>query len=209
VTKRSIVLCCLMILAVVIATAFYAPALPERIPVHWNFQGHVDGYGARASVWLLPLTMVGILLLAVVLPKISPRDYQVDTFASTYSYLFTIVMALLAGVDVLMLHSILTGAADFRNLMPALMFVMLILMGNPMGKVRRNFFMGIRTPWTLASERVWYATHRLAGKLMVVSGILGLLAVWIGAPRWVDALFGFGWVVVVILYSLVLDKRAP
>jgi len=207
VSKRSIVLCCLMILAMVIATACYAPGLPERIPIHWNFAGQVDGYGSRATIWLLPATMIGMLLLGIVLPKISPKDFEVESFASTYSYLFSVVLALLAGIDVLMLHSILTGAQDFVNLMPTLMFAMLILMGNPMGKVRRNFFLGIRTPWTLASERVWYATHRLAGKLMVASGILGLLAVWLGAPGWADLLIGLAWAVVVGVYSLVVYKR--
>jgi uncharacterized membrane protein len=92
---------------------------------------------------------------------------------------------------------------------PALVFVILIVIGNPMGKVRRNFFIGIRTPWTLASEAVWYATHRLAARLMVASGLLGLIAVWLGAPHWVLLVLMTAWGLVAAGYSLLLYKRLP
>jgi uncharacterized membrane protein len=78
-----------------------------------------------------------------------------------------------------------------------------------MGKVRRNFFVGIRTPWTLANQRVWYGTHRLAGKLMVGSGMLGLLTVWLGAPHWLQLIVMLAWAPVAVVYSLLLYKRLP
>ena len=93
-----------------------------------------------------------------------------------------------------------------RRAVPAGLFLLLILMGNPMGKVRRNFYVGIRTPWTFASERVWYATHRMAARLMVASGVLGLLALWMHAPGWGILLLGLAWAPLVILYSLLHYK---
>jgi uncharacterized membrane protein len=94
-------------------------------------------------------------------------QFEVQNSGATYSYLMAIPVALMGAIELFMLCMALGVRLDVARIIPALVFVMLILMGNPMGKVRRNFFIGIRTPWTLASERVWYATHRLAGKLMV------------------------------------------
>ncbi len=205
---RVLMLCILMILVAAAATVYYYPSLPETIPIHWSLAGQVDGHGPRWHLWLAgPVMMTGILLVGVVLPWLSPKQFAVQGFASTYSYLIAVPVALLGCVEAIMLSAALGGTLDLRRLMPALLFVVLILIGNPMGKVKRNFFMGIRTPWTLASERVWYATHRLAGKLMVASGVLGLLAVWLSAPSWLQLLLGFAWAVVAVLYSLAYSKR--
>lgn len=207
---RALVLCLLMILAMSAVTAWYYPPLPELIPTHWNLAGQVDGHGSRWQLWLVgPVMMTGFLLLAVALPWLSPRQFEVQSFASTYSYLMAVPVGLFAVIEIVMLAAALGAGLDMARLLPAVMFVVLILIGNPMGKVRRNFFMGIRTPWTLASERVWYATHRLAGKLMVASGLLGLCALWLGAPHWLLLALTLAWAPVAVGYSLLLYKRLP
>lgn len=93
------------------------------------------------------------------------------------------VVVLLAYVYALVLLEVVHGGVQMQRAIPAGVLALLVLIGNPMGKVRRNFFIGIRTPWTLASESVWYATHRLAARLMVASGLLGLLALSLGASH--------------------------
>ena len=98
-------------------------------------------------------------------------------------------------------------AVPIDKAVPAGLFVMLVLAGNPMGKVRRNFYLGIRTPWTLASERVWYATHRLAARLMVASGLLGLAVLALGAPAWLLLVLALAWAPLAVLYSLLQYKR--
>jgi uncharacterized membrane protein len=207
---RALILCLLMILAMSAVTAWFYPALPEQIPTHWNLAGQVDGHGSRWQLWLVgPIMMTGFLLLGVALPWLSPRQFEVQAFASTYSYLMAVPVALFAVIEIIMLSSALGARLDMARVLPAVMFVVLILMGNPMGKVRRNFFMGIRTPWTLASERVWYATHRLAGKLMVASGLLGLCALWLGAPHWLLLAVTLAWAPIAVGYSLLLYKRLP
>ena len=205
---RAMLLCSLMILAMSAVTAWFYPSLPEVIPTHWNFAGQVDGHGPRWHLWLVgPGLMTGFLLLGAVLPWLSPKQFQVSSFASTYSYLMAVPIVLFAFIEIVMLSSALGGRLDMVRLLPAMVFVVLILVGNQMGKVRRNFFMGIRTPWTLASERVWYATHRLAGKLMVGSGLLGLFAVGLGAPHWLLLTVTLAWALVAVLYSLVCYKQ--
>jgi uncharacterized membrane protein len=105
------------------------------------------------------------------------------------------------------LASMVGSAISMQHAIPAGVFVLLILLGNPMGKVQPNFYVGIRTPWSLASPRVWRATHRLAGQLMVASGLLGLLAIACGAPFAVLMTVGVLWARVAVLYSLLHYKR--
>lgn len=207
---RALLLCILMILAMTAITAYFYPALPEQMPMHWNYAGQVDGYGGRWQVWLLgPGIMSGFLLLAVVLPYLSPKQFEVQASGSTYGYLMAVPIALFGGIELLVLCNGLGIKFDMARVLNYVLFAALILIGNPMGKVKRNFFMGVRTPWTLASERVWYATHRLAGKLMVGTGLLGLCATWFGAPQWLLLIVMLAWAPVASGYSLLLYKRLP
>lgn len=207
---RALLLCILMIAAMTAVTAYFYPSLPASMPIHWNVAGQVDGYGPRWHLWLLgPGCMSGFLLLGVALPWLSPKQFEVQASGDTYGYLMAIPVALMAGVEILVLCAALGVQVRVERVVPVLVFIVLILVGNPMGKVRRNFFLGIRTPWTLANERVWNATHRLAGKLMVGSGVLGLVAVWLGAPYWLLLAVMMVWAPVATGYSLVLYKRLP
>ncbi|MYM25313.1 DUF1648 domain-containing protein [Duganella sp. FT135W] len=207
---RALLLCILMILAMTAVTAYYYPSLPEIMPTHWNYAGQVDGYGARWQLWIVgPVVMSAFLLLAIALPWLSPKQFEVQNSGATYGYLMAIPIALFGAIELFMLYSALGVKLDVVHVIPALVFVVLILMGNPMGKVRRNFFIGVRTPWTLASEHVWYATHRLTGKLMVGSGVLGLLAAWLGAPHWLLLVLMMAWGLLAAGYSLLLYKRLP
>ncbi|WP_255484622.1 SdpI family protein [Duganella sp. 1224] len=199
-----------MILAMSAITAYYYPLLPERMPVHWNFAGQVDGYGPRWHVWVIgPVMMGGFLLLGLVLPWLSPKKFELEASGATYGYMISVPVAVMACVELFALSNALGYKLDMSRAPMLLVFAVLILLGNPMGKVRRNFFMGIRTPWTLASERVWNATHRLAGKLMVASGLLGMLALWLGAPHWALLVLTIAWAPLVAGYSLLLYKRLP
>ena len=206
--SRFIAIGLLMIAAASAATVYAWPQLPEVVAVHWNYHGVADGHAPRAVLWLLgPGLMAGMLLLALALPSLSPRRFEVRPFESTFYYSFGVVLGLLAYVYGLVLASAAGVAVAIERAVPAGLFVMLILAGNPMGKVRRNFYLGIRTPWTLASERVWYTTHRLAARLMVGSGLLGLAALACGAPGWLLLALALAWAPLAVLYSLIQSRR--
>jgi uncharacterized membrane protein len=204
------VVCLLLIAAACAATLYCWPSLPERLPLHWNAAGAIDGYGPRAVLWLLGPGMMTLAALGgPLLPRIAPRRLDIAGFESTYYYVCGVIVAMLAYVHALVLLAVLHGGVEMARAIPAGICILLILIGNPLGKVRRNFVIGVRTPWTLASEAVWYATHRLAAKLMVASGLLGLCALWLGAPHWLLATAMLAWAPIAVAYSLLLYKRLP
>lgn len=204
---RYLVVCLLLIAAACAALMYCWPLLPEQMPAHWNIEGQVDGYAGRAVMWVVgPVGMALLMLAGLVLPVLSPNRFGMTEFLSTYYYIAGLAVCMLGYVFALMLIAGTGGVVPMQRALPAGLFLLLILMGNPMGKVRRNFFLGIRTPWTLASERVWYATHRMAARLMVASGLLGLLALWMHAPGWGILLLVLAWTPLVVLYSLLRYK---
>jgi uncharacterized membrane protein len=185
--------------------------LPERIPVHWGIDGTpdkwVDKDHAWINFWLVPGMMTAFLGLTLVLPWLSPKSFEVDRFRDTYGYVMALVNCLFAYIHAVILWSSFHPESMNVKWFITGIMVFFALMGNVMGQVRRNFWMGIRTPWTLASENVWNQTHRLAGWLWFIFGLAGAMAALAGVPPlWcfvgvlVAALFP-------VVYSLVLYKH--
>ena len=131
----------------------------------------------------MPLIMAALLALLAILPAISPKGFDMASFGPTYSGLSASVTAFL-----FVLHALALGAALDRIDMDRGLGIafggFFLVMGNWMPKIRRNFFMGIRTPWTLADEEVWAVTHRFGGRTMVGGGLLMVIAAVAGAPMW-------------------------
>jgi uncharacterized membrane protein len=188
--------------------------LPDRLPIHWNIHGEPDGWVDKSNgLWaflILPGAMALMVVLTVVLPWLSPRGFDPDEFRSTWEYLMMLIVALLGYISVLSLLAGLRGhnLLEVGRWLIAGMFIFFALMGNVMGQVRRNFWMGVRTPWTLASESVWNQTHRLTAWVFVAGGLLGFVAVLVGVPAvWCFVVFILALVVVPITYSFLLYKR--
>lgn len=189
-------------------SAWFYPGLPQRIPTHWNIHGEVDGYGDKQwAAFMVPAMMAGFLVLFACLPALSPRHFEVDAFKSTYLYIMVLIMGLFAyihGIILLATWQEVRGgpkAFDLGRTMIGGMFLFFALMGNVMGKVRKNFYIGVRVPWTLASDRVWNDTHRLAAWLMVLGGILGFLIVVSGQSLVLALAILVGSLIVPVFYS--------
>jgi uncharacterized membrane protein len=205
--KRYLLLCGVMVLAALALTLVLYPQLPAQVPTHWNSAGQVDGYGPRGFVFLHIGLMVATMLVWTALPWLSPKRFSVDTFSATYWHICLIVVGLLGYIQFMILWGALSTSMPIERAMIGGLAVFLGLLGNVMGKVRRNFWIGIRTPWTLASERVWYSTHRFAAKTMVAGALLSLAGQVVGLPvAWCFGLALAGPLVPVI-YSLVVYKR--
>ncbi|HVC96720.1 MAG TPA: DUF1648 domain-containing protein [Pirellulales bacterium] len=164
-----------ILLATAAASAIVYPKLPERMPTHWNIKGEIDGYGDKTwAAFLLPGAMLGLLALFRALPWLSPKPFTMDTFRSTFAFIVALCMATFAYFHGLMLWAGLVGPLDIGRMLLAGLCVMFTVMGNVLGKVHKNMYVGVRTPWTLASDRVWIDTHRLAARLFVGAGLAGL-----------------------------------
>jgi len=133
---------------------FIFPQLPEKIPVHFGAWGHADRYGSRWTIFLAPGINFAMIFLAESLRKIDPKSGSYKKFEPYYYNIHFIIALLMLGL-------------------------MFIFLGNMMPKFKPNYFVGIKTSWTLASERVWYMTHRLAGKVWVVGGLFAVFLVFL------------------------------
>ena len=174
----------------------------DRMPVHWGPDGQPDRFGSRAEgLLVVPAIATGIYALLLVLPLIDPGRQAYSLFRGAY----LVIRACVLGV-LLLVHSAAVLVAlgyplDMTRWVLATLGVMFIVLGNLMGKIRPNFFVGIRTPWTLTSKRSWVKTHRLGGWAFILSGVLFLVAAWISGT---EALIGSLILTGVLLVSVVV-----
>jgi len=194
--------------AVFVAILIAYPQLPIQVPTHWNMQGQANDYSAKWTLFLIgPGLMAGILLLFYFLPWLSPKHWEVDTFQPTYLYIMVVLVSMLAYFTGVSLWVGLGHAANVDRAVVGGICLLFALLGNVMGKVRRNFYIGVRTPWALANERVWNATHRFAARTFVLGGVIGLALTAIGVKGWLPFAALMASALVPVLYSLVVYKR--
>lgn len=175
--KQEWPLLTILLLTFLAAAAIY-PVMPDRVPIHWNAAGQVDGYGSRAfGTFFLPVMNLGMYVLFLVLPKFDPRKENYAKFSDAYRFIrYTFHLFLIYMFAITLLASLGYGVSIDR-LVPIGVALLFIVLGNYMGKIRHNYFVGFRFPWTLANEEVWKKTHQFGAKAMVIGGILALLSV--------------------------------
>lgn len=170
-----------IIIAVLIAVGLVLlPQLPEQVPSHWNDQGQVDGYSSKLSgILLMPGILLATLLLLLVVPSIDPRKANIAKFRPQYNIFILCFVLFLAYLYVLTLLAGLGVKIDMnRMLMPAF-GLFFIFVGSMVRHAKRNYMIGIRTPWTLHSDVVWVQTHRVGGIAFMVAGAFTMLTVFV------------------------------
>jgi uncharacterized membrane protein len=197
-----------LIVLVLAMTAIAYPHLPDRVPTHWDAHGNVNGWSDKSKLFIIqPGMMAGILLLFWALPWLSPKHFEVDSFRTTYLFIMLAILATLAYIHVLIIAAGLSWHIDVGRAVVGGVCLLIALLGNVLGKVRRNFYVGIRTPWTIANEHVWNATHRLAAKTFFAGGLLGLVAVILNAPFWLPVVAILAAALIPTVYSLAFYKQ--
>ena len=174
--KKTTTFALLLVLLQFLIGIYYYPQMPDQIASHWNIQGVADGYMSKFwGLFIVPLIAIGLLLLFVVIPRIDPLKNNIKDFIGYYwSFIILFLGYMLYMELIIIVWNLGFTFSMFHALSPA-MGVLFFSIGIVIGKAKRNWFMGIRTPWTLSSEVVWNKTHRLGGKVFMVSGLVSSL----------------------------------
>jgi uncharacterized membrane protein len=203
----------LILMLLISAWAWNQIPADTQIPIHWNAAGEVDGYGGKVEGLLLsPLIMGGLMVLVAFITRIEPRQGNFLQSEKAFTMFWYVLLLFF-----LMLHTATTGIALGYNIpLPLVLGIglglMFLVLGNFMGKIRSTYTFGIRTPWTLDSDLSWNKTHRLGGKLFMLTGGLVLLTAVIGSPTlmfWVLVVGILATVVVSMVYSYIVWKNDP
>lgn len=185
----------------------------QKIPVHWGVSGKPDRFGGKfEGLFVLPLTTVGLIALFALLPRIEPRKMNLERSRRPYVIIWVGTLGVLTVVHAVTVLSALGRNIAVHVVVSVVVGVLFMIIGNYMGKVRSNFFVGIRTPWTLSSELSWNRTNRLGGWLFVVWGLGIVLSAVIGKPSltYRVILAGAGVLIVVTtIYSYLVWRADP
>ncbi|NOY55671.1 MAG: DUF1648 domain-containing protein [Actinobacteria bacterium] len=188
-------------------------ALPDRIPVHWNAAGVVDGYAGKfVGLLLPPVVTLAVYLALRYLPRIDPVRANYASFAGTYLLVRTVVVVSMAFSFVVAVVAIANeGAVPKDRLEVGAVAVLFVILGGAMGKFRPNWFVGIRTPWTLSSKVSWVKTHRVGGRVFVGVGLATLVVALISGKAALYTLVALTVVGIVylVIYSYIVWRDDP
>jgi len=197
----------LLIVASFIMSIYFYPSLPDKVPNHWNINGEIDGYTNRFwGAFGMPLLNAGLYIIFVVLPYIDPRRKNYESFSSTYRFIRYLMHIFFIGLQIVIFMAALGSPINTSTIVPISVSLIFVFFGNVMGRVKHNYFVGIRTPWTLANEEVWRKTHRLAGPMWVAGGILGIVSSLINSN--IGGKFFFGIIMVIAIAPMIYSYIA-
>jgi len=201
----------LVIAAVAVGVSIWAyPQLPPTVATHWNLRGTADGFSSRAvAISIIPVVILLMTGLFNVLPRLDPRHENYSRFIGTYWLIANAVIVFMLVAHGMIIATGLGYSVRIDRLMPIGVGVLFIVLGNYLTRVEPNWFVGIRTPWTLSSDTVWRKTHRTGGWLMVIGGLVVAACAFLphGAflPLFITAIVIMA--VIPIVQSYVLWKR--
>ena len=157
--------------------------LPAQIPTHFGLDGHANGFTAKADIWLLAVALpLGTFALLAALPYFDPKK-RLDAGSANFQKLRLALVALVSGLAVYSLYVALHPGPNPGGGVTILLGGFFLLLGNYLTTVQPNYFVGLRTPWTLESPTVWARTHRLAGRLFVGVGLLSMVLGFVLPPE--------------------------
>lgn len=172
-SKKTVLLMWALALLPVVMLALAWSRLPEQVPIHWNVHNQVDRWASPAALWGLCAVGPVVALLFQFLPRLDPKRENYEKFQSKYELVAVSTLLLLAVVmAVTLAETLWPGRLNVGKVICLVMGVLFLVLGNLMGKVKPNWFLGFRTPWALSDPDVWNKTQRLAGWVLFLSGCL-------------------------------------
>jgi uncharacterized membrane protein len=209
-TRTTLIIVSILIVASTLAGLLLWNQLPDSMASHWGANDQVNGTISKFwGVFLMPLITVAMLVMFLVIPSIDPLKANIVQFREYFNAFIALITAFMVYIYALTLIWNL-GYTNFRMsaaMLPA-MGLLFIFVGVMIGKAKRNYFIGIRTPWTLSSDKVWDETHRIGGKLFIASGVLALLGAFFPSYAfWFLFVPIMGTSLFTVVYSYVLFQR--
>ena len=210
-TRTTTIIVLLMIIAATIVGLALWNRLPDPMASHWGPNDEVNGYISKFwGVFLMPLITLGMFLLFLLIPNIDPLKANIAQFRDVFNLFIGLIVAFMVYIYFLTLRWNLgyTEFAMSKAMLPAL-GILFFFVGYMLRKAKRNFFIGIRTPWTLSSDRVWDETHRLGSVLFMASGVLAFIGAFFGGmiAFWFLFIPLIGSTLITLVYSYVLYQR--
>ena len=211
-TRTTLIIVSILIVASTLAGILLWNQLPDPMASHWGINDQVNGTMSKFwGVFLMPVITIAMLLLFLIIPSIDPLKANIAQFRDYFNSFIALIVAFMVYIYGLTLVWNL-GYTSFRMstaMLPA-MGLLFIFVGVMVGKAKRNYFIGIRTPWTLSSDKVWDETHRVGSKLFIASGVLALLGAFFpDYAFWFIMVPVLGTALFTVVYSYVLFQREP
>jgi len=165
----------LALIGALVSAAVYS-RLPDNLAVHWDLHGNPNGWMPRpVGAYFAPVFILVLWQLLRFVPRIDPREANYARFGPAYETIVASVLVLMLAIHFVVLALALGYHVPINRIVPALIGALYLVIGNVMPRTRSNWWFGVRTPWTLSSDRVWTRTHRLAGYSMTGAGLVMLL----------------------------------
>ncbi|MCJ7432921.1 MAG: SdpI family protein [Anaerolineales bacterium] len=210
-TKSTLIISIILIAIAIIAGAVFWNRLPNQMASHWDINDQVSGTMPKFwGVSLTPLITLGMLVLFLIVPSIDPLKANIAKFRESFNLFIVLMIAFMLYIHGLTLAWSL-GYQDYRMSAAMLPFmgVLFIAIGFMLRKAKRNFFIGIRTPWTLSSDTVWDKTHQLGSILFMVSGAFAIIGGFFGGmiAFWLMFIPLIGSSLFLVIYSYVLYRQ--
>ena len=213
--RPAITITIIAVIMMLIASAISWQKLPNdvRVPVHWNIAGKADRYGSKfQGLMLMPLFTIFLAVCMVVVPLVDPHYRHIKSSMKAYNIILSAIALLMTFLHFLILMATFGQPIDIMKNVCLAIGLLFILIGNYTPKIRSNYFLGIRTPWTLSSELSWHKTHCFAGRLFILLGaLIGLGGLTLpGIAVFVILLVGvIGLLLSVTIYSYVIWQKDP
>lgn len=199
-TRTEIAGIAIILLSFAVSLWFW-PQMPDKMATHWGMQGQVNGYMPKFwGLFFMPLMQLVLGLFLWVVPRIDPLKANITKFQKYYHGFIAILLLFLLAVHLQVLLWNMGAKIDPNRFIPVSLGVLLFYTGILTEKAQRNWLVGIRTPWTLSSERVWDKTHKLGGKLFKISGIIAFIGLLFPAHAFLFIVIP---VILVTLYTYV------
>jgi uncharacterized membrane protein len=176
-TLKTEILSLIMIVASFVLAFYFYQNFPDQVPTHWNFRGEVDGWSSAGfGAFMIPFVILGMYLLFLVIPLIDPKKERYREFTGTYHLFKNFILFFMFIIYLIIGYSGLGYDLDISIIVSTLVGLLFIVLGSQMPKIKSNWFIGIRTPWTLSNEEVWKKTHEVGGKFFIIGGLLIIIA---------------------------------